>query len=105
DLYPEETGKRLFPLIAIGATAGAASGAWMAKRLVGSFGTYGLLLIAAAVLSLSLFAMRQADSLGAEGKGSREGRLHDAHDAPLRDAAGGLSLVFRHKYLIATAVL
>ena len=106
DLYPEETGKRLFPLIAIGATAGAASGAWMAKRLVGPFGTYGLLLIAAAVLSLSLFAMRQADSLGAEGKGSREGRLHDAHDGePLRDAAGGLSLIFRHKYLMATAVL
>jgi len=105
DLYPEETGKRLFPLIAIGATAGAASGAWMAKRLVGPFGTYGLLLIAAAVLSLSLFAMRRADSLGAEGKGSIEGRLHDAHDEPLRDAAGGLSLVFRHKYLLATAVL
>ena len=39
DLYSEESGKRLFPLIAIGATAGAASGAWMAKRLVGSVGT------------------------------------------------------------------
>jgi ATP:ADP antiporter, AAA family len=104
DLYPEATGKRLFPLIAIGATAGAAGGAWMAKRLVVPVGTYGLLLVAALVLSLSLFAMRLAETLGPEGKGSSAGP-QDGHDEPERDTAGGLSLVFRHKYLIATAGL
>jgi ATP:ADP antiporter, AAA family len=102
DLYSEESGKRLFPLIAIGATAGAASGAWMAKRLVGFVGTYGLLLVAAAVLALSLIAIRMADSLGAEGP--RPGQREAAPAQP-RDPSGGLGLVFRHKYLIATAFL
>jgi AAA family ATP:ADP antiporter len=32
DLYAEEQGERLIPLIAIGATAGAATGAWMTER-------------------------------------------------------------------------
>ena len=102
DLYSDEAGKRLFPLIAIGATAGAASGAWLAKRLVGVIGTYGLLLVAAVVLSLSLVAMRLADSLGAEGEGPGE---REPHDETPRDASGGLRLIFRHKYLIATALL
>jgi ATP:ADP antiporter, AAA family len=101
DLYSDASGKRLFPMIAFGATAGAVSGAWLAKRLVGAVGTYGLLLVAALVLSLSLFAMRLADRLGPEGKGPVDGSRHDRQ----RDTSGGLSLIFRHKYLIAAAFL
>jgi AAA family ATP:ADP antiporter len=102
DLYSEERGKRLFPLIAIGATAGAASGAWMAKRFVGVVGTYGLLLVAAGVLSLSLLAMRLADSRGGAGE---EPAAPVSGEQPSRDTSGGLRLIFRHKYLIATAFL
>ncbi|HSD10956.1 MAG TPA: hypothetical protein VLF14_08225 [Candidatus Binatia bacterium] len=95
DLYSHEAGKRLFPLIAIGATAGAATGAWLAKHLVAVVGTYGILLVAAAVLSGSLVAMRAADARATDGA-----TLEDA-----RDTSGGLRLIFRHKYLIATALL
>jgi AAA family ATP:ADP antiporter len=43
DLYTEESGKRLFPMIAIGGTSGAVAGSWFSRRLVGLFGTYSLL--------------------------------------------------------------
>src|SRR5262249_61229927 len=66
DLYSDERGKRLFPMIAIGATAGAATGAGVARTLVPIVGTYGLLLVAAVVLSSSLVAMRAADHAGTE---------------------------------------
>jgi len=101
DLYSDERGKRLFPVIAIGATAGAAVGAGLAKALVSLVGTYGLLLVAAVVLSSSLLAMRAAEHAGTEGNGMpiRRGR------SETRDAAGGLALVFRHPYLLATAAL
>src|SRR5262245_34929488 len=93
DLYSDESGKRLFPAIAIGATAGAAVGAGLAKALVSFVGTYGLLLVAAVVLSLSLVAMLVAECAGPQGAGtpSRRGR------SETRDATGGLALVFRHE--------
>jgi len=34
DLYTDERGKRLFPLIAIGASAGASCGSWLTERLL-----------------------------------------------------------------------
>jgi AAA family ATP:ADP antiporter len=101
DLYSDESGKRLFPAIAIGATAGAATGAGMAKALVSLVGTYGLLLLAAVVLTSSLVAMLAAERAGAGGGGtpSRRGRSETG------EATGGLALVFRHEYLLATAIL
>jgi len=99
DLYSDEAGKRLVPLIAIGATSGAAAGAWIAKRLVAVVGTYGILLVAALILSVSLVTMRAAEAR--EAGPAR----HDVADAESRDTSGGLRLVFRHKYLIATALL
>jgi ATP:ADP antiporter, AAA family len=101
DLYTDESGKRLFPVIAIGATAGAAAGSGLAKALVLVVGTYGLLLVAAVMLSLSLVAMLIADNVSPEGAGpSTSGGRPET-----RDASGGLSLVFRHEYLFATAIL
>ena len=43
DIYTEERGNRLFPMIAIGATSGAAFGSWITEILVKSelFGTIG----------------------------------------------------------------
>jgi AAA family ATP:ADP antiporter len=101
DLYSDERGKRLFPLIAIGATAGAAVGAGMAKTLVSFVGTYGLLLVAAVVLSLSPVAMLAAEKASAEGADPTSRRRR----SEMRDASGGLALVFRHRYLLATAML
>ena len=91
DLYSDEAGKRLFPLIAIGATAGAAAGSWISKQLVPLVGTYGLLLVAAVLLTASLGTIRRAESTA---------ELDDE-----RSNAGGLRLVFSQKFLLATALL
>jgi AAA family ATP:ADP antiporter len=50
DLYSSERGKRLFPLVGVGATLGAAMGAGLATALFGGIGPYVLMLIAAAGL-------------------------------------------------------
>ncbi len=102
DLYDDEAGQRQFPLIAIGATAGAAAGAWIAKQLVNGIGTYGLLLVAAAVLVSSLATVRRAEALGAEGDGRSAPELSAPPDSETR---GGFTLVFRHEYLLATALM
>ena len=99
DLYSDEAGKRLFPMIAIGATAGAATGAWTASGLVHLLGTYGLLLVAAGLLLVSVATLRTADRRGATGEGGGS----PAEEA--RDSTGGFALVFRHRYLIAAAFL
>jgi ATP:ADP antiporter, AAA family len=99
DLYGDEAGKRLFPLIAVGATSGAAAGSWMAKRLVGAVGTYGLLLAAAALLVCSLATMRAAESSA----GSPDDGTRASPEA--RDLSGGLRLIFRHRYLLGAALL
>jgi len=66
DFYSQEGGRRLFPAIAVGATAGSAVGAWLAKILVrsGIFSTYALLLAAALALIGSLALLMFAESRG-----------------------------------------
>ncbi|MHC4862191.1 MAG: hypothetical protein ACYTDY_19090, partial [Planctomycetota bacterium] len=48
DIYTDERGRRMMPMIAIGATAGAAGGSWIVERFVtsGIVGTEHLLLVA-----------------------------------------------------------
>lgn len=101
DLYGDEAGRRQFPLIAVGATAGAAAGAGIAERFVKITGTYGLLLVAAAVLTASLGTLRRAETLGAEGTGESPAELRDTE----HETSGGLRLVFAHRYLLAAAVM
>ena len=97
DIYTDEAGRRLFPLIAIGATAGAAAGAGLSKTLVEVTGTYNLLLVAAAILVLSLVALRFADT--------RAGGGDERIASQERDRSGGFSLVFRHRYLVALGLM
>jgi AAA family ATP:ADP antiporter len=54
DLYSPEAGKRLFAVIAFGASAGAVVGAWLSGQLIQLIGAPALLLAAAGVLALSL---------------------------------------------------
>ncbi len=53
DVYSEEAGKRLFPLLGVGASLGAVCGSWLARGLLDHIGTTGMLLLAAAVLAAS----------------------------------------------------
>ena len=50
DVYTEGEGKRLFPIVAFGASSGAVFGAWISGRLIEPIGVDPLMLVAAAVL-------------------------------------------------------
>lgn len=50
DVYTEDEGKRLFPIVAFGASAGAVFGSWIAGQLIQPVGLNALMLVAAAVL-------------------------------------------------------
>jgi AAA family ATP:ADP antiporter len=107
DIYDKERGKRLFPLVGIGASLGAALGAKIAELLAERIGVYQLLLVSAGLLSLcaGLFHwVHQRES-------AREATLDASGGAPTAEAEAGpqkrgygFDLVFKHKYLTLLAV-
>ncbi|HET7292269.1 MAG TPA: hypothetical protein VFM88_07585 [Vicinamibacteria bacterium] len=104
DIYDEERGKRLFPVIAIGASAGAAAGAWIAKQLVSLhvLNSYSLLLAAAFVLLVSIGLTLLADTRGPIGEGSPRTKRTTEQGGARSEA---FRLVFSHRYLLATALM
>ncbi len=102
DLYTEETGNRLFPAIAVGATAGSAAGSWLAQWLLhfGIVSTYSLLLAAAVALIGSLALLRFAERTGAVPRASEV-----FSPEPEPSQRGAFRLVLDNRYLLATAVV
>jgi AAA family ATP:ADP antiporter len=100
DLYRKDAGERLFPVIAIGATAGALLGADLTKWLFEArVSLFTMLQIAAAILlvTLALFAVVQRR------ESRRPGQAELAH-API-GAGQGFALVFASPYLRLIALL
>ena len=102
DVYTEERGKRLIPLVAIGATAGAACGSWLTEALVksGLVASDYLLIVALVPLAISIRLTRIIDARGAAGGGTAE-----AAKAPPSSGEGALPLIFRNHYLLLVAVV
>jgi len=101
DLYTDEAGKRIFPLIALGANLGAVSGSKIAGWIIRPLGSFNLMIIFGAVLlaciALSRFIHnREFASSGAE--------IREAQVKPLRPG-GGFKLVFQSRYLLFIALL
>jgi AAA family ATP:ADP antiporter len=61
DVYTEDEGERLFPIVGFGASAGAVLGAVIAGALIGPLGVYQLMLLAGGVLLISLVATNYLD--------------------------------------------
>ena len=101
DLYDDGRGRRLLPMIAIGATAGAAGGAWLAERLVSSgvVPTKHLLLAALLPLGLSIVLTRRVDARDGGG-GERPAAAEEGGAPPARSA---IELVVRNRFLLAVA--
>ena len=108
DLYCDERGRRLLPMIAIGATAGAVTGSFIAATLVNSgvLDASALLLAALLPLTVSIVLSAAADRRGPTGEGSALPRraAAGANDTGT-DYMGALSLVRRHPYLLAVAAV
>lgn len=109
DLYDGERGERLLPLIAVGATAGAAFGSLLTELLVRatSLGSGTLLLVAVLPLAASVALTHLADDRGPLGTPRAErvrSSMPAAGEAP-SGWLGVLSLIVRHRYLAAVAVV
>jgi AAA family ATP:ADP antiporter len=109
DLYAGESGDRLIPLIAIGATAGAASGSWITDQLVGSgLVSSEFLLIAALVplaASILLTTLADADAASETTPDTTATETAQQADEPERDRRGALTLVLGNRYLLAVALI
>ena len=103
DLYTEEQGKRLFPIIGVGASLGALVGARAAGDMFKVFSPYQLMLITIGIL-LACVALTYVSHL------RQQRRTDAAHvkaaETPL-NKDGGFKLVFQNSYLrwIAALVL
>ena len=122
DLYNSERGKRLFPMIGVGASLGAVLGSGLTSILFGGIGPYRLMLIAAAGLlvpvGLTVLVHRRerAQSAGPRavppslaGDELRRGRAASEKDyvAPEQPLSrvGGFQLVASNRYLRLIALL
>jgi ATP:ADP antiporter, AAA family len=116
DLYSNERGKRLFPLVGVGATLGALAGSSLTAFAFAGIGPYRLLLISAFGLlvpvALTIWVHRR-ESRGApevasggatvaSGFSRKEPRQHA--DEPI-GKRGGFELVFKDRYLFLIAML
>jgi AAA family ATP:ADP antiporter len=110
DLVTEEQGKRLFALVALGATLGAALGSTVAAWLIEPLGRYALLLVSAAILvgCAFLFVVSERRSVEFRERHSQDALLgagsatakHEKRERP----KGAFALVVRHRYLLAIAL-
>jgi len=96
DLYTEESGKRIFPMVGIGSSLGAWLGAVLAGRLFSVMNAYQLMLVAMGGLLLSIVLVRRIDL---RRKGSPE-----PPPKPLSNK-GGFSLVLSSRYLLLIAMM
>lgn len=103
DLYTEAQGKRLFPMIGVGASAGAVVGSQVASWLFKSFALtpYALMTLAAAILGLSACLVLLVHRL----EGRRSDQPMNQHADEKLDGPNGFQLVFRSRYLRLIALL
>ena len=101
DLYDTEQGKRLFPVVGIGASLGAVIGAAATALSFGGVGAYRLMLIAAAGLLLPVGLTVWAN---VRDRRARRSTARRTEDQPLA-RTGGFRLIFTQRYLLLIACL
>lgn len=100
DIYTEDQGKRLFPLIGIGSSLGAWLGAEFAKRIFKPIGPYNMMLLVAGILLISLLLTWIVNRNSAR-KSEAQRELADQK----LSADGGFELILRDRYLLLIAAL
>jgi AAA family ATP:ADP antiporter len=100
DLYTEEQGKRLFPLIGVGASLGAWIGSVRAGDLVEATGPWRLLLGGAAILVMCVVLARVANRVTVHA--AKEQRVVEEK---LKEGPSGFSMILSDRYLTFMALL
>ncbi|HTF62856.1 MAG TPA: Npt1/Npt2 family nucleotide transporter [Edaphobacter sp.] len=101
DLFSQAQGKRLFPLLGVGASLGAVGGAWIAGRLIAPLGPYNIMLISAAALGVCAALTRLAGHVITSQSGEHEKKK----DSETLGSEGGFELLMRDRYLLLIAIL
>jgi ATP:ADP antiporter, AAA family len=101
DLHTEAQGKRLFPMLGVGASIGAVGGAWIAGKLITPLGPFNVMLIAAGALCLCAALSRWAGHVISQREGEREQKKNVETLGP----QGGFQLLISDPYLRLIAVL
>ena len=101
DLYTEPQGKRLFPMLGVGASLGAVGGAWIAGKLMKPLGPYNMMLVGAGALCVCAGLSRWAGHVISEREGEREKKK----DSETLGSEGGFQLLISDPYLRLIAVL
>lgn len=106
DLYGPERGKRLFPIVAVGAASGAVVGSWLGEQLVQfeSIEAFDLILISIAPLLAALALADWSDRRGTYGTPS-EWTTSRWEEPAAPSNEGPYRLILRHRYLTATALM
>ncbi len=99
DLYDKEQGDRLFPMVALGASVGAAFGSKAAKLLINGLGEPSMLLVAALLLVVCSILFWLVERR--EGKPTAKA---PAAGAEAKTHRGGFGLVLSHRYLLLIAL-
>jgi AAA family ATP:ADP antiporter len=99
DTYDESQGKRLFPIVGIGSSIGAVSGAWLAAPLIRRGSPFLLMIVAAGIFMASLGITYTVHVREA----AREKKKDGVHDPVARGDA--FAMVLRDRYLLVFALL
>jgi AAA family ATP:ADP antiporter len=95
DVMTEAEGRRLFPLVAVGGTAGGILGAQLAARAIARVSPETLMLAAAGLLVVCMLLTHAADLVGLERRARSETPVPG-----MRDPRGGFTLVLNDRYLL-----
>lgn len=102
DLYSEEAGKRLFPLIAFGATFGGFTGSRIAAWLVRPLGLYQMMLVSGVILGVCVVLTYYIHNREAGKSPAPGGHGEKVSNEPL-EKGGGFRILFRKQYLVYLA--
>ncbi len=103
DLYTPEAGKRIFAIIAVGASSGSVLGGMITGALIEPLGVYQLLLVAGALLLGSLVLTNIVDSRDKAERHRKEDNTDEVSQPFEKKEA--FRLLFRTKYLLLIALL
>jgi AAA family ATP:ADP antiporter len=105
DIYTDERGRRLMPMIAIGATGGAAFGSSVVTPMIkrAEAGADVLLLAALVPLAFSIALTRVVDAK--EGGGAKKKHPSEPETSGAEKPRGGFAMIATSRFLIAAAAI
>ena len=109
DLYTEEAGKRLFPLIMFGANFGALVGVLVAGRILGPLNPYQVMLLASGMLAICIVLTHVVHHREIKKEKKEGSRTEVPTEVPIKkeveplERVGGFSLILKSRYLLYIA--